>query len=71
MNGGVSLTITPLLALGADQDEKISLKAMPSSAETVVSVQLDKLSWSQAEQEALVKMHAQEVSLSWHWFIMS
>jgi superfamily II DNA helicase RecQ len=37
MNGGVSLTITPLLALGVDQDEKISLKAK-QIAGTVVSV---------------------------------
>jgi hypothetical protein len=41
MNGDVSLTITPLLSLGADHDENILLKAKQSSG-TVVSVHLNK-----------------------------
>ena len=54
MNGGVSLTITPLLALGADQDQKITLKAK-QTAGTVVSVHLDELR-SKSDQQALVTM---------------
>jgi hypothetical protein len=54
MNAGISLTITPLLALGADQDEKITLKAKQSSG-TVASVHLDELR-SKSDQQDLVDM---------------
>jgi superfamily II DNA helicase RecQ len=41
MKGGVSLTICPLLSLGADQEEKFNLKALDSTG-PVVSIHLDK-----------------------------
>jgi superfamily II DNA helicase RecQ len=52
MNGGFSLTITPLLSLGADQEEKITLKAQ-QSAGTVLSLHLDEIR-SLADQQQLV-----------------
>jgi superfamily II DNA helicase RecQ len=54
INGGISLTITPLLALGADQDEKITSKAKQTSG-TVASVHLDELR-SKSDQQELVDM---------------
>jgi hypothetical protein len=35
MNGGFSLTINPLLSLGADQEEKIRVKAQQTAAHAV------------------------------------
>ena len=52
MNGGFSLTIAPLLSLGADQEAKITLKARHSAGK-VVSVHLDEIR-SPSEQNALV-----------------
>ncbi len=40
MNGGVSLTITPLLSLGADQENKINSIAKQTSG-PVVAIHLD------------------------------
>jgi superfamily II DNA helicase RecQ len=54
MNSGVSLTITLLLALGADQDENISTRAKQTTG-TVVSVHLDELR-TPVDQAALVTM---------------
>ena len=39
LSGGFSLTITPLLSLGADQEEKITLRAKHTGG-TVVAVHL-------------------------------
>jgi superfamily II DNA helicase RecQ len=52
LNGGFLLTITPLLSLGADQEEKISKKAKQGTG-TVVSVHLDEIRLL-ADQQALV-----------------
>jgi superfamily II DNA helicase RecQ len=40
IKGGVSLTISPLLSLGADQEEKLNLKAS-NSAGPVLAIHLD------------------------------
>jgi superfamily II DNA helicase RecQ len=55
MKGGISLTITPLLALGADQDEKITLKAKQTSG-TIALVHLDKLVRTKSDQQGLVNL---------------
>jgi hypothetical protein len=55
MNGGVFLTITLLLALGADQDKKISLKAKKSVG-TIVYVHLDKIQLLADEQLLVIKL---------------
>ena len=57
MNGSISLTITPLLALGADQDEKISLKAKQTSG-TVASVHLDEIRRKSDQQELVCLIQA-------------
>jgi superfamily II DNA helicase RecQ len=54
MNGGFSLTITPLLSLGADQESKITLKARQTTG-NVISVHLDEIR-SPADQNTLVTM---------------
>jgi hypothetical protein len=53
MNGGVSLTITPLLSLGAYSDENISLK-VKQIAPLILSVHLDEIQ-SLADQQELAK----------------
>ena len=52
LSGGFSLTITALLSLGADQEEKLSLRAK-HTAGTVVAVHLDEVR-SLADQQTLV-----------------
>jgi hypothetical protein len=52
MNGGVSLTISPMLVVGANQDKKISMKEK-QSAGTIISVHLDGI-WPMADQQVLV-----------------
>mgnify|MGYP002177090796 CR=1 FL=1 len=52
MNGGFSLTITPLLSLGADQEAKITLKAKHTAGK-VLSVHLDEIR-SMNDQKDLV-----------------
>ena len=54
MNGGFSLTITPLLSLGADQESKITLKARQTTG-NIISVHLDEIR-SSADQNTLVTM---------------
>ena len=68
MNGGFSLTITPLLSLGADQEEKITLKAKQTSG-TVLSVHLDEI-WSLADQQQLIK-HLQSISQDFNTAVVS
>jgi superfamily II DNA helicase RecQ len=53
MRGGFSLTITPLVALGADQEEKITSKAK-HTAGILLSIHLDEI-WSLSNQEKLIK----------------
>ena len=52
MDGGISLTITPLLSLGADQEEKLTLRANQTTGR-VVLVHLDKMC-SLSDQQLLV-----------------
>ncbi len=52
MRGDFSLTITPLLSLGADQEEKLSLRAK-DTAGTIVSLHFDEVH-SLADQHTLV-----------------
>jgi superfamily II DNA helicase RecQ len=54
MNGGVSLTITPLLSMGADQQAKIELKAKQTAGK-VVSIHLDEIQ-ALADQNAIILM---------------
>ena len=52
IEGSFSLTITPLLSLGADQDEKLTLRAKQTAGK-VVSVHLDEIHLL-ANQQGLV-----------------
>jgi hypothetical protein len=52
LSGGFSLTITPLLSLGADQEEKITLRAKDTGG-TVVAVHFDEVR-SVADQQSLI-----------------
>jgi superfamily II DNA helicase RecQ len=53
LSGGFSLTITPLLSLGVNQEEKVSLRAK-YTAGLVLAVHLDKIR-SLADQQDLIK----------------
>ena len=57
MNGGFSLTITPLLSLGADQEEKITLKAKHTTGR-VLSVHLDEVRSLAVQQEVIKELKA-------------
>jgi hypothetical protein len=52
MKGGVSLKICPLLSLGADQEEKLNLKALDATG-PVVAIHLDEIR-SPADQRLIV-----------------
>ena len=52
MCAGFSLTIVPLLSLGADQEEKLTLRA-EHAERSIMSVHLDEI-WSAADQELLI-----------------
>jgi hypothetical protein len=54
LSGGFSLTITPLLSLGADQEEKLTLRAKDTGG-TVAAVHLDEVR-SVADQQALINV---------------
>ena len=63
VNGGVSLTITPLLSLGADQEEKMAARAKQTE-ELVVPIHLDKVR-SLADQACIVA-HIKKLSQDSH-----
>jgi superfamily II DNA helicase RecQ len=52
MDGGFSLTITPLLSLGADQEEKLTSRAKQTTGR-VVSVHLDEIRALSDQQELI------------------
>ena len=57
LEGGFTLTITPLLLLGADQEEKITLKAKQTTGR-IVSVHLDEIRSLVVQQEVIDKFKA-------------
>jgi superfamily II DNA helicase RecQ len=57
INGEFSLTITPLLSLGADQEEKITQRAKQTHG-TVISVHLDEIRSLHDQQQLILELKA-------------
>jgi superfamily II DNA helicase RecQ len=63
LNAGVSLTITPLLSLGADQEEKVNAAKSTMMFGTIAAIHLDKI-WAKHEQESIIKDILSQLSMS-------
>jgi superfamily II DNA helicase RecQ len=55
MCAGFSLTIVPLLLLGTDQEEKLTLKAKRTEG-TIMSVHLDKICLAADQEQLIMKL---------------